>query len=129
MDVFIYTGYEKYLFLYNGRLNPMSTIPTTPVLNQVMTQNGKTKRDAGITEKPIFSMAHPQKLSSDGLTDLLGTFDLNNPTKESNGLIRGNTLNPGGSYFVTPGVIKFNPGQTPSPMECCCTDNLNTYLA
>jgi hypothetical protein len=92
----------------------MSIIPNTPVFNKILLQNAKAKTDAGITEQPNFSMAHPQKLSQEGLTNLLGTFDLN-PTKETNGLVRGNTLNADGSYFMTPGVIKFNPGQAPAP--------------
>jgi hypothetical protein len=94
----------------------MSTIPNTPVLNKVLAQNAKAKTDAGIIDQPNFSMAHPQKLSQQGLTDLLATFDLNNPTKQSNGLVRGNTLD-GSSYFMTPGVIKFKPGQTSYPSQ------------
>lgn len=94
----------------------MSTIPNVPVLNKILTQNSKAKTDAGIIEQPNFSMAHPKKLSQQGLTDLLATFDLNNPTKQSNGMVRGNTLDTG-SYFMTPGVIKFKPGQTSSPSQ------------
>lgn len=117
----------------------MSTIPNSPVFNKILAQNAKAKTDAGISEKSNFSMAHPQKLSEEGLTDLLGTFDLATPTKETNGVVRGKTLDDGGSYFMTSGVIKFKPGKAHDPYSPPPTsyDNptsqdsgsMNTYLA
>jgi hypothetical protein len=87
----------------------MSTIPNTPVLGKVFANNGKAKRNQGITEHKKFSMAHPQKLIQSGLNQLLEQFNLSNPDKQSNGMMRGSTLD-GGSYFMTPGVIKFTKG-------------------
>jgi len=98
--------------------------PTSPVLGKVFDKNQRIAPNAtsnnGVTEKPNFSMAHPHKVPPELLQQLLGMLDLQNPDKQTNGVIKGNTKD-GGTFMLTPGVLKFKkgkgkPGAPPAPL-------------
>jgi hypothetical protein len=89
----------------------MSTFPNVHVLNRTFANNARIAPDSTsnntVTEKKNFSIAHPQRLNATVLNDLLGQFDLNNLSKSTNGVLKGNTSCEEGKFHMTAGVIKF----------------------
>lgn len=96
-----------------------ANFPNLSVLSKIFTKNEKIAPKATsnneVTEKKKFNMAHPHKVSQDTLVGLLNQLDLANPTKETNGVIKGKMKDCDGKFHLTPGVLKFNPCPAPAP--------------
>ena len=111
----------------------MLNLPNTPVFNKIATNNARIAPDSTTNNTVIdhknFSMLHPQRASENILMDVLNQLDLTNPSKSTNGVIKGNMKDGSGSYMITPGVIKFHKGgcQQPPPPPVC--DTPPTYVA
>jgi hypothetical protein len=92
----------------------MLNLPNTPVFNKIAANNARIAPNADsnntVTEHKNFSMLHPQRASEDTLMGVLNQLDLDNPTKETNGVIKGKNKSGDGNFMITPGVIKFKPG-------------------
>jgi hypothetical protein len=88
----------------------MTSFPNLPVVNKAVARNEVIAPDAKsnntVVEHKNFNMAHPQRVSSDTLGSLFNMLDFNNPSQETNGVIKGSTMD-GGWFHLTPGVLKF----------------------
>jgi len=102
----------------------MLNLPNMPVLNKIAANNARIAPNSTtnntVVDHQNFSMLHPQRASESTLMDVLNQLDLNNPSQDTNGVIKGHMKDGSGDFMVTPGVIKFHKGgcQQPQPPVC-----------
>lgn len=85
-----------------------SNFPNSPLFNRIFKNNSHiapTTSNNTVEQKPNFIMAHPQRVDEPTLIDLLNQLDYNNPTKSTNGVMKGLTLNCE-PFHLTAGVLK-----------------------